>query len=148
MNRIHRNRLLRADKNRFGSTDELGIFEMSDKVTVSRTGSQQALLGRHGLGSSGVAISMVLEGSRSLAAEIQALACNSPFPYPKRTSRGLEANRLQLLLAVLEKRCGVFSRTSDVYLNITGGLTLRDPAAGPCRMRFTCFDFKRHPTPF
>ncbi len=81
------------------------------------------------LGSSGVAISLALEGSRSLAAEIQALACSTPFPYPRRTARGVETNRLQLLLAVLERRCGASSRTSDVYLNVAGGLNLRDPAA-------------------
>jgi len=123
------NRLLRVEKNRFGSTDELGIFEMSDKGLSPVLDPSRLYWDGSDLGSSGVAISMVLEGSRSLAAEIQSLACSSPFPYPKRTSRGLEANRLQLLLAVLEKRCSVYSRTSDVYLNITGGLTLRDPAA-------------------
>jgi len=72
---------------------------------------------------------MALEGSRSLAAEIQALSCVTPFPYPRRTARGIEATRLQLLLAVLERRCGMSSRTSDVYINVTGGLTLRDPSA-------------------
>ena len=72
---------------------------------------------------------MALEGSRALAAEIQALACPTPFPYPKRTARGVDVNRLQLLLAVLERRCGVATRASDVYLNVAGGLTLKDPAA-------------------
>lgn len=123
------NRLLRAEKNRFGSTDELGIFEMSEKGLSPVHDPSRLYWDGTDLGNSGVAIAMVLEGSRSLAAEIQTLACASPFPYPKRTSRGLETNRLQLLLAVLEKRCGIFSRSSDVYLNITGGLTLRDPAA-------------------
>lgn len=123
------NRLLRAEKNRFGSTDELGIFEMTDKGLSPVLDPSRLYWNDGDLGSSGVAISMVLEGTRSLAAEIQSLACKSPFPYPKRTSRGLESNRLQLLLAVLEKRCGIFSGTSDVYLNITGGLTLKDPAA-------------------
>jgi len=123
------NRLLRAEKNRFGSTDELGIFEMSEKGLFPVLDPSRLYWDGTDLGSSGVAIAIVLEGSRSLAAEIQALACNSPFPYPRRTSRGLETNRLQLLLAVLEKRCGIFSRNSDVYLNITGGLMLRDPAA-------------------
>lgn len=123
------NRLLRAEKNRFGSTDELGIFEMSEKGLSPVHDPSRLYWDGTDLGNSGVAIAMVLEGSRSLAAEIQTLACASPFPYPKRTSRGLETNRLQLLLAVLEKRCGVYSGNSDVYLNITGGLTLRDPAA-------------------
>lgn len=123
------NRLLRAEKNRFGSTEELGIFEMSDKGLSTVVDPSRLYWNGTDLGSSGVAISAVLEGSRSLAAEIQALACNTPFPYPKRTARGIETNRMQLLLAVLERRCGIMSRMSDVYLNVTGGLTLRDPAA-------------------
>ena len=123
------NRLLRAEKNRYGSTDELGIFEMSNKGLTPVLDPSRLYWSGTDLGSSGVAIAIVLEGSRSLAAEIQALSCPTPFPYPKRTSRGIETNRLQLLLAVLERRCGVISRTSDVYLNVAGGLNLRDPSA-------------------
>lgn len=123
------NRLLRAEKNRYGSTDELGIFEMCDKGLLAVTDPSRLYWEGTDLGSPGVSIAMALEGSRSLAAEIQALSCATPFPYPKRTARGIETNRLQLLLAVLERRCGLSSRASDVYLNVTGGLTLRDPSA-------------------
>lgn len=123
------NRLLRAEKNRYGSTDELGIFEMSDKGLSAVTDPSCLYWDGTDLGTPGVAIAMVLEGSRSLAAEIQALSCATPFPYPKRTARGIDTSRLQLLLAVLERRCGLSSRTSDVYFNVTGGLTLRDPSA-------------------
>lgn len=123
------NRLLRAEKNRYGSTEELGIFEMSDKGLSAVMDPSRLYWNGTDLGSSGVSIAMVLEGSRSLAAEIQALSCTTPFPYPRRTARGIETNRLQLLLAVLERRCGLSSRTSDVYLNVTGGLSLRDPSA-------------------
>lgn len=123
------NRLLRAEKNRYGSTDELGIFEMSDKGLSVVSDPSRLYWEDADLGSAGVAIAMALEGSRSLASEIQALSCPTPFPYPKRTARGIETSRLQLLLAVLERRCGLLSRTSDVYLNVTGGLTLRDPSA-------------------
>lgn len=123
------NRLLRAEKNRYGSTDELGIFEMSDKGLSVVSDPSWLYWEDADLGSAGVAIAMALEGSRSLASEIQALSCPTPFPYPKRTARGIETSRLQLLLAVLERRCGLLSRTSDVYLNVTGGLTLRDPSA-------------------
>ena len=123
------NRLLRAEKNRYGSTEELGIFEMSDKGLSAVTDPSRLYWNGADLGSSGVAISMALEGSRALAAEIQGLACTTPFPYPRRTSRGIDTTRLQLLLAVLERRCGISSRTSDVYLNVASGLTLRDPAA-------------------
>jgi len=123
------NRSLRAEKNRFGSTEEIGIFEMSDKGLSPVSDPSRLYWNGTDLGSSGVAIASVLEGSRSLAAEIQALSCSTPFPYPKRTARGIETNRMQLLLAVLERRCGIMSRMSDVYLNVTGGLTIRDPAA-------------------
>lgn len=123
------NRLLRAEKNRYGSTDELGIFEMTDKGLSAVADPSRLYWEGTDLGSPGVSIAMVLEGSRSLAAEIQALSCTTPFPYPKRTARGVDTSRLQLLLAVLERRCGLSSRTSDVYLNVTGGLTLRDPSA-------------------
>ncbi len=123
------NRLLRAEKNRYGSTEELGIFEMSEKGLSAVSDPSRLYWNGTDLGSSGVSISMVLEGSRALAAEIQALACPTPFPYPRRTARGIDASRLQLLLAVLERRCGIPSRTSDVYLNVAGGLQLKDPAA-------------------
>ena len=123
------NRLLRAEKNRYGSTEELGIFEMSERGLTAVNDPSRLYWNGTDLGSSGVSISMVLEGSRALAAEIQALGCVTPFPYPKRTARGIDVSRLQLLLAVLERRCGIPSRTSDIYLNVAGGLQLKDPAA-------------------
>ncbi|MCF0248043.1 MAG: DNA repair protein RadA [Synergistes sp.] len=123
------NRLLRAEKNRYGSTEELGIFEMSERGLAAVSDPSRLYWNGTDLGSSGVSIAMALEGSRALAAEIQALACATPFQYPKRTARGIDLNRLQLLLAVLERRCGLFSRSSDIYLNVAGGLTLKDTAA-------------------
>ena len=123
------NRLLRAEKNRYGSTEELGIFEMSERGLTAVSDPSRLYWNGTDLGSSGVAIAAALEGSRALAAEIQALACPTPFPYPRRTARGIDISRLQLLLAVLERRCGISSRTSDIYLNVAGGLTLKDPAA-------------------
>jgi DNA repair protein RadA/Sms len=119
---------LRAEKNRYGSTDELGIFEMSGRGLIPVTDPSHLYWGESSA-VSGVAIGITLEGSRPLAAEIQSLACATPFPYPKRTARGVEVNRIQLLLAVLERRCGIFSRSSDVYVNVAGGFTLQDPAA-------------------
>ena len=123
------NRLLRAEKNRYGSTEELGIFEMTDKGLCAVSDPSKLYWNGNDLGNSGVAIAMSLEGSRSIAAEIQALASMTPFPYPRRTARGIELNRLQLLLAVLERRCGIASRNNDVYLNVAAGLNLKDPAA-------------------
>ncbi|MDR0649559.1 MAG: DNA repair protein RadA [Synergistaceae bacterium] len=123
-------RLLRAEKNRYGATDELGIFEMTEGGLAAVTDPSRMYWGMAGsVGTPGVAAGVSLEGSRPLVAEIQALSCATPFPYPKRTARGIEVNRLQLLLAVLERRCGIFSRNSDVYVNVAGGLSLQDPAA-------------------
>ncbi|MDR3076970.1 MAG: DNA repair protein RadA [Synergistaceae bacterium] len=122
-------RLLRAEKNRYGSTDELGIFEMGEGGLEPVRDPSHLYWNRDGATVPGVSIGVALEGSRPLAAEIQALSCATPFPYPKRTARGIDTNRLQLLLAVLERRCGIFSRTSDIYVNVAGGLSLQDPAA-------------------
>lgn len=122
-------RLLRAEKNRYGSTEELGIFEMTEAGLAPVVDPSRLYWGDMDAAASGVAIAVSLEGSRPLLAEIQALSCTTPFPYPKRTARGIEVNRLQLLLAVLERRCGIFSRGSDMYVNVAGGLTLQDPAA-------------------
>lgn len=122
-------RLLRASKNRFGGTDEIGIFEMREEGL--RPVADASLLFWNGAegGVPGVAFGVTLEGSRPFVVELQALACATPFPYPKRTSRGIEVNRVQLLLAVLEKRCGLSARTSDAYVNVAGGFAVRDPGA-------------------
>ena len=122
-------RLLRAEKNRFGSTEELGIFEMTGKGLSAVRDPSYLYWSARESDIPGVAMGVSLEGSRPLIAEIQALSCATPFQYPRRTSRGIELNRLQLLLAVLERRCGIFSRNCDVYANVAGGLTLDDPAA-------------------
>ncbi|EHM10226.1 DNA repair protein RadA [Thermanaerovibrio velox DSM 12556] len=125
--RTSRNRLLRAEKNRFGSTDELGIFEMGE-AGLRPVLDPSALFWGDEDGVSGVAMGVSMEGSRPILSEIQALVSQSPFPYPKRASKGVELNRLQLMLAVMDRRCGISLRTSDVYLNVAGGLTLQDPA--------------------
>ena len=127
--RTSTHRLLRAEKNRFGSTDELGIFEMLEQGLSAVRDPSHLYWSGSDSSVPGVASGVSLEGSRPLVAEIQALSCTSPFPYPKRTARGIEVNRLQLLLAVLERRCGIFSRSHDVYLNVAGGLSLQDPAS-------------------
>jgi DNA repair protein RadA/Sms len=128
--RTSSHRLLRAEKNRYGATDELGIFEMSDRgLSPVADPSRMYWDAAQSAPAPGVAAGVSLEGSRPLVAEIQALSCPTPFPYPRRTARGIELNRLQLLLAVLERRCGIFSRNCDVYVNVAGGLSLQDPAA-------------------
>lgn len=122
-------RVLRAMKNRYGSTEEIGLFEM-DEQGLFPVEDPSSLYRRESTGGvAGVAVAGTLEGARPLFAEIQSLTCLTPFPYPKRTARGIETNRLQLLLAVLEKRGGLESRNCDVYVNVAGGLQLQDPAA-------------------
>jgi len=125
--RTSRNRLLRAEKNRFGGTEELGIFQMCERGLVP-VSDPSALFWGEDEGVAGVAMGVPMEGSRPILSEIQALTCQSPYPYPKRASKGIELNRLQLLMAVMDRRCGMSLRTSDVYLNVAGGLAIQDPA--------------------
>lgn len=122
-------RLLRALKNRYGATDELGIFEMIERG-LAPVADASLLYWNAGEGAvPGVAMTVALEGSRPLVAEMQALACTTPFPYPKRTARGVDVARVQLLLAVLERRCGLSFRSSDVYVNVAGGLQIKETSA-------------------
>ncbi len=122
-------RLLRSSKNRFGSTDELGVFEMSDKGLTPVQDPSRLFWSTAGDPVSGVAMGVIMEGSRPFVAEIQALVAPTPFPYPKRTARGVDAGRLQLMLAVLDRRCGISSGSLDVFVNVAGGLTVKDPHA-------------------
>jgi len=122
-------RLLRSTKNRFGATDELGVFEMREKGLFPVADPSRLYWNGESVMAPGVAMGVVLEGARPFVAEIQSLVAPTPFPYPKRTARGLELGRLQLMLAVLERRCGVSSGGFDVYANVAGGFTLRDPHA-------------------
>jgi len=122
-------RVLRVSKNRFGSTREMGLFEMRQEGLFPVEDPGLLFWNREEEGIPGVSFGVVLEGSRSFVVEIQALACETPFPYPRRASRGIENNRVQLLLAVLEKRCGYSSQKMDMYVNVTGGLNIKDPAA-------------------
>lgn len=121
-------RILRAVKNRFGSTNEIGVFEMIDKgLSEVKNPSAMFLAGRpHNV--SGSCVSCVIEGSRPILAEVQALATKSGFTAPRRTTTGFDYNRMAIIMAVLEKRMGLFFGTLDVYLNIVGGFKLDEPA--------------------
>lgn len=122
-------RMLRAVKNRYGSTDELGVFEMTESG-LSPVADKSGLYWNRDDGAvAGVAMTIALEGSTPLAAEIQTLAARTIFQYPRRTSRGIELNRFQLLTAVIERRCGIATNNHDLYINVAGGLTLQDPSA-------------------
>lgn len=121
-------RCLRAAKNRYGSTNELGVFEMSDHGLLEVQNPSAAMLAGHPKGASGNCIACVMEGSRPLLAEVQALAAKTPFSVPRRTAAGVDYNRMVLLLAILEKRCGLLLSSSDVYVNVVGGMRLEEPA--------------------
>ena len=122
-------RIIRATKNRYGSTGEIGVFEMTDKGLIEVPNPSQMLLTGRPTGVSGNCAVCLMEGSRPLLAEIQALAVNSVFPSPKRTSNGFDYNRACLILAVLERRLGLRFSTVDVYLNVVGGLRVDEPGA-------------------
>lgn len=122
-------RMLRAMKNRYGNTDELGVFEMRENGLVAVEDKSGLYWNRSDTAVPGVAMTIAMEGSTPLVAEVQTLATPTAFPYPKRTSRGIELNRFQLLAAVLEKRAGIPCSGYDLYLNIAGGLSIQDPSA-------------------
>ncbi len=122
-------RVLRAVKNRFGSTNEIGVFEMQgDGLHEVPNPSEFMLTGRPA-GASGAVVTCQIEGSRPVLLEIQALAARTAFGYPRRTANGFDYNRLNLLLAVLERRAGCDFSSEDAYVNIAGGIRISEPAA-------------------
>ena len=121
-------RLLRAVKNRFGSTNEIGVFEMIDKGLREVANPSQMLLAGRPHNVSGCCVACVMEGSRPILAEVQALAAKTSYSAPRRMATGFDFNRLSIIIAVLEKRLGIFMGTLDVYLNIVGGFKLDEPA--------------------
>lgn len=126
--RNHVYRLLRSLKNRFGSTAELGIYEMQGSGLREVSNPSEILISHQDVSLSGTAISATLEGMRPLMIEIQALVSTAVYGTPQRSTTGYNAKRLNMILAVLEKRAGFRLGTKDVFLNITGGITIDDPA--------------------
>ena len=122
-------RILRAVKNRFGSTNEIGVFRMSDKGLEEVANPSEMLLSGRPSGISGISVLCTLEGSRPLLSEVQSLVTKTGFGNPRRSADGFDYNRLCLILAVLEKRTGYLFGQFDVYVNITGGMRLDEPAA-------------------
>ena len=119
-------RILRSSKNRYGSTNEIGMFDMSSKGIIEIKNPSLMLLEGRGLDVSGSCVTCVLEGSRPILTEIQSLATKTSFGTARRTAAGIDYNRLNLLLAVLEKRAGYFIQNIDIYLNVVGGLELEE----------------------
>lgn len=121
-------RILRAIKNRYGSTNEIGVFEMGDRGMKQVENPSQAMLSGRPVQASGSCVTAVMEGTRPLLAEIQGLASTSGYGNPRRMATGFDYNRMSLILAVLEKRAGFFFSNLDAYVNVVGGLRLDEPA--------------------
>ena len=122
-------RLLRAAKNRFGSTNEIGVFEMADKGLIEVPNPSQMLLDGRPEGASGTCVACVMEGTRPVLAEVQALVTKTTFNVPRRAADGFDFNRAVLLMAVAEKRAGMKLNVFDAYINVIGGLRLDEPGA-------------------
>ena len=122
-------RLLRAAKNRFGSTNEIGVFEMADSGLLEVPNPSQMLLDGRPEGAPGTCVACVMEGTRPVLAEVQALVTKTTFNVPRRTADGFDFNRAVLLMAVAEKRAGMKLNMFDAYINVIGGLRLDEPGA-------------------
>ncbi len=122
-------RILRAVKNRFGSTNEIGVFEMWEEGLREVPNPSESLLSGRPIGAAGTCVACAMEGSRPVLAEVQALVTKTNASVPRRSFNGLEFNRAMLLLAVLEKRGGLRISSCDAYINVVGGLRLDEPAA-------------------
>lgn len=127
--RYHQLRLLRTVKNRFGSCNEVGIFEMTQQGLTEVKNPSAQFIEQRKAGAVGSALTVTLEGTRPLIIEVQALVSTSHFGYPKRTANGFDLNRLQILIAVLEKHANLNLQNQDVFINVVGGIKLSEPAA-------------------
>ncbi|MFD2672501.1 DNA repair protein RadA [Marinicrinis sediminis] len=127
--RHHTYRVLRAVKNRFGSTNEMGIFEMRESGLTEVSNPSELFLSERPMGASGSAVLASMEGTRPVLVEIQTLVSPTNFPSPRRTATGFDHNRLSLIIAVLEKRNGMHLQHHDAYINVAGGIKIDEPAA-------------------
>ncbi len=143
--RSHSYRILRAAKNRFGSTNEIGVFEMAVQGLQEVPNPSEAMLSGRPENASGTCVTCVLEGTRSILAEVQALVTPSGFASGRRNANGVDYNRAQLLLAVLEKRGGMALSGCDAYINVIGGLSLDDPAADLAMILALASSFRDRP---
>ena len=121
-------RILRGVKNRFGSTNEIGVFEMQEQGLAEVLNASEYMLSGRPENASGSVVTCTMEGTRPLLVEIQALVCHSNFGIPRRQTTGTDLNRVNLLMAVLEKRAGLQMAACDAYVNVTGGMKVQEPA--------------------
>lgn len=138
-------RIIRAIKNRFGSTNEIGVFEMSSEGLIEVPNPSLAMLSGRPEGEAGSCILCTMEGTRPVLAEVQALAASSSFGNPRRMSTGVDLSRTLMLLAVMEKRLGFHISSHDVYVNVVGGLRMMEPAADLGVMLAIASSFRNKP---
>lgn len=141
-------RILRAAKNRFGATNEIGVFEMGDQGLVEVPNPSEAMLSGRPENMPGSCVTCVMEGVRPVLAEVQALLSPSAYGNSRRTSNGFDYNRAMMMLAVLEKRGGLALSNCDFYVNVIGGLTLDEPAADLALIVALASSFRDKPVPF
>ncbi len=127
--RFHAYRLLRSVKNRFGSTNEVGVFEMGEGGMQEVRNPSELFLAERLPNAAGSAIAVSMEGTRPLLVEVQALSSHTPFSQPRRTGNGVDLNRVLLLAAVLSKRVGMNLSDQDIFVNVVGGMRVAEPAA-------------------
>ena len=141
-------RILRAAKNRFGATNEIGVFEMLDGGLKEIPNPSEMLLASRPENAPGNCVTCIMEGNRPVLAEVQALLAPSSFSNPRRTSNGLDYSRAMLLLAVLEKRGGLLLGNCDAYINVIGGLYVDEPAADLAAVLALASSFRDRPLPY
>ena len=141
-------RILRAAKNRFGATNEIGVFEMVDRGLVEVPNPSEAMLSGRPENMPGSCVTCVMEGVRPVLAEVQALLAPSAYGNSRRTSNGFDYNRAMMMLAVLEKRGGLMLSNCDFYVNVIGGLTLDEPAADLALIVALASSFRDRPVPY
>ena len=140
-------RILRAAKNRFGATNEIGVFDMGDNGLEEVPNPSETLLSGRPIDAPGTCVTCVMEGVRPVLAEVQALLAPSGFGNPRRSSNGFDYNRAMMLLAVLEKRGGLLLGSCDAYINVIGGLFLDEPAADLALLIALASSFRDKPVP-
>lgn len=140
-------RLISAAKNRFGSTNELGVFDMQESGLTEVENPSEMLLSGRPLGAPGTCVACAMEGTRPILAEIQALVVSSSFNVPRRTTDGFDFNRATLLMAVMDKRGGIRLSGCDGYINVIGGLTLSEPAADLPLVLAVASSYRDQPVP-
>ncbi len=140
-------RILRGVKNRFGSTNEIGMFEMREEGMCEILNPSDVLISERDDNPAGSCIVATMEGTRPILVELQALTSSTVFGYPKRAANGVDFNRLSLLIAVLEKKAGITLGNQDVYLNVVGGLRVNEPAIDLGTMMVVVSSFKNIPIP-